>query len=792
MLNIEKVTKGFYNLYRKLHCEVSLQVYGLNTTDANWYASILLNRLMFAYFLQKNSFLNGDCFYLKNHYERITTIPHQSYYKDFLLTFFHRGLSIAKNERKEITISLLGDIPYINGDLFSPHLLEVNYPDIQLDNNVFAEIFTAFERYNWDLKTHSFKDATITPEIVGNLFEKYINQKQMGAYYTKEDVRDYITKNTIIPFILNKIKQKHPVELNKLLQDFAPNMTEKQAVTDLITNNVDVEKLLQTIIRNCDHPAVILELYHILAGEKDNRPPLSVLDPNCGSGAFLFSALKILEPIYETCLEKMAELAYTAVLEKDTFLKVSNEVAMYNNPKVFVCKTIIEKNLYGVDIMSEATEIAKLDLLLMLLSETEDIDSLSNIRFNILTGNTLVGFVHSDKSLTRKELNRLLSQDYNVDEKETASWVQNILPFQWGIEFQEIMQNGGFDCVIGNPPYVEYSKVRKMYEVKGFDSLSCNNLYAFVLERSYSLLQPAGYLGMIVPISLVSTPRMAPIREIIINQSETACFANFGDRPGTLFNGVHQKLTILLGKKKADNSIHPAKTFTTNYYHWYSSPSNNERNTLFKNLYYTENDVDVDGNKCILKVGCEIDKSIWNKMQQKRKSICDFFFHSTGHPIHLNMRMTFWGKCFLSPKASKEFKTLQFPNAEDAKIAMCMFNSSLFFYFWEIVSDCWHITQKELNLFKVDMDKLSDSQRQSLCSLAVLLEDDLEKNKGYIGTIQTDYEYYHKKSKHIIDQIDKVLAAHYGFTQDELDYIINYNLKYRMSNEFPKINLQEV
>ena len=82
--------------------------------------------------------------------------------------------------------------------------------------------------------------------------------------------------------------------------------------------------------------------------------------------------------------------------------------------------------------------------------------------------------------------------------------------------------------------------------------------------------------------------------------------------------------------------------------------------------------------------------------------------------------------------------------------------------------------------FHIDLVQFSDANRQTLIRLADTLELDLEQKKEYVGTVQTDYEYYHRKSKHIIDDIDHVLAEHYGFTNEELDFIINYNIKYRM------------
>jgi hypothetical protein len=97
-----------------------------------------------------------------------------------------------------------------------------------------------------------------------------------------------------------------------------------------------------------------------------------------------------------------------------------------------------------------------------------------------------------------------------------------------------------------------------------------------------------------------------------------------------------------------------------------------------------------------------------------------------------------------------------------------------------LISDGWHITAKELDNFFLDLNNMESALKNSVSNLTDMLMEDLDSKKVYVGTKQTDYEYYHKNSKPIIDEIDKVLAKHYGFTDEELDFIINYDIKYRM------------
>ena len=127
--------------------------------------------------------------------------------------------------------------------------------------------------------------------------------------------------------------------------------------------------------------------------------------------------------------------------------------------------------------------------------------------------------------ILRAELDGYLASEYGIDRNSIpkreeydarfAQWQQSHQPFHWWVEFYGIMKQGGFDVIIGNPPYVEWSKVATYDLLPGlFKTRSCGNLYTVVCERSYGLLYEYGHFGMIVPISCVATDRMEPLRSI--------------------------------------------------------------------------------------------------------------------------------------------------------------------------------------------------------------------------------------------------------------------------------------
>jgi len=213
--DVERVTKKFYDQFKKEHDAFLKFVTGITeSADHEWYASVMLNRLMFVYFIQRKGFLDGDGDYLRNRLNLMRAEHGRdkfySFYRYFLLRLFHEGLGGKK--RTPDLEKLVGRIPYLNGGLFDLHELEKpeRYGNsIQIPDRAFERIFAYFDQYQWHLDERPLRaDNEINPDVLGYIFEKYINQKQMGAYYTKEDITEYIGKNTVIPFLFDAARSR--------------------------------------------------------------------------------------------------------------------------------------------------------------------------------------------------------------------------------------------------------------------------------------------------------------------------------------------------------------------------------------------------------------------------------------------------------------------------------------------------------------------------------------------------------------------------------------------------------
>ncbi|MBC8230763.1 putative DNA binding domain-containing protein [bacterium] len=498
-LDVERITQKFYNEFEQEHLAFLELIEGIDDErDRRWYASIVLNRLMFVYFLQRKGFINdGDTFYLQSKLNESRSRSSDLYYRDFLNSLFFEGFAKPEDKRSQKARNLLGKIKYLNGGLFLPHPIETRWQNIQIPDKAFENLLELFERYSWNLNdTPGGEDNEINPDVLGYIFEKYINQKAFGAYYTRTEITEYLCERTIHQLILDRVNR--PAVPGVLPARHFDSMAE--------------------MLMNLDAPLCRELLTQIL-------PELSLLDPACGSGAFLVAAMKTLINIYSAIIGKIN------FLSNSSLTKWLNDIEREHQSVAYcIKKRIITENLFGVDIMEEATEIAKLRLFLALVASAQSVgqlEPLPNIDFNILAGNSLIGLMrvndqefnqrHAQGNLFVKsyhevlaEKNRLIdnyrhtasyAEDLRalrdrIEQKkmeatptlneilfedfvklgikfEEARWdgtknkkgkpkkrplkiadIEALHPFHWGYEFDEIInKRGGFDAIITNPPW---------------------------------------------------------------------------------------------------------------------------------------------------------------------------------------------------------------------------------------------------------------------------------------------------------------------------------------------------
>ncbi|MDE0483662.1 MAG: Eco57I restriction-modification methylase domain-containing protein, partial [Candidatus Poribacteria bacterium] len=349
-----------------------------------------------------------------------------------------------------------------------------------------------------------------------------------------------------------------------------------------------------------------------------------------------------------------------------------------------------------------------------------------------------------------------------------------------------ILQGGGFDVIIGNPPYVEYSKVKKQYAVVEYKTEKCGNLYAMSIERSFDLSK--GPVGMIVQLPLVCTDRMKPAQSLFKTQNRKSWFANFDDRPGKLFDDLqHIRATIFLTTEEKD--IETTTLYSTKYNRWFTET----RSILFEGIVYEDiTNICVEG--AFPKIADSVGKSVVSKLRNAKKSILTFktgkylchFHNSPQYWIRATDFVPYFWNEQDGEKISTHVKPLHLTTELDASIVAATLNSSLFYWWFVILSNCRDLTLREVRSFPIAVDQMAEVFKQILSELSADLMQDLKrhaqrKETNYKTTGKVVYdEFFPRHSKSIIDEIDRVLAKHYGFTDEELDFIINYDIKYRM------------
>ena len=274
--------------------------------------------------------------------------------------------------------------------------------------------------------------------------------------------------------------------------------------------------------------------------------------------------------------------------------------------------------------------------------------------------------------------------------------------------------NNSFDVILGNPPYVEYGK----YSGERDARLVYGNVYADVVHNTISLVKQNGALGYVLPLSYVATNRMNNLREEVIENFNTQFALSFADRPDCLFTGVHQKLSIIIAKKGREEH----KLFTSKYNIW----RKDERHKLLNGceIIRVFNGI----TSYIPKIGNALEESIFRKVRTVSKNNLYDSQKETGEKIYLNMRATFWIKAFSFNPGSKEYKEFTF--SSDMKyFILAVLNSSLYWMFWTIVSDGWHITNKELREFLIPNIEIDYIKFKNLTNK---LQDKLEKTKNIL------------------------------------------------------------
>ena len=919
-VNSEKLTKDFYTGFRKQHTAFCEFITGINdhipaksNREKQWYASVMLNRLMFCYFIQKKGFLDGDPNYLKNKLGWCQMLKGNgqfySFYRSFLLQLFFGGLNTPKHNAD--FENEFGQIPYLNGGMFDKHDIEKQFDEINIPDEAFEQLFKFFDQWNWHLDTRiTASGRDINPDVLGYIFEQYINDRaQMGAYYTKEDITEYIGKNCILPFLMDRLAEKNPeafkpdgyvwqtlrnsgdkyiydavkkgvADWDAIPQEIAdgidttqPDLLARRAhwndrtplqwglpteiwretierlqrcrdlqrkisngeithINDFITYNLDIRQFVQDLLEKTDDHLFLLHFNEALL-------KVTILDPTCGSGAFLFAAMNILEPLYETCVYRMKEFnEHNPNLFKANLEELHSRYR--SNIQYYIYKTIILHNLYGVDIMHEATEIAKLRLFLKMVAVVDvdfsadnlGLDPLPDIDFNIRCGNTLVGYA-TEKQLdidlqygdmfanlefkekidtemqkvaktferfrqlqlsqdaenmqafkdAKQELNDRLAQLNDLlNRRLYTSTTGNILtkgkekynaflashqPFHWLAEYYQIIHgNGGFDVIIGNPPYVSMADISYL---KNSDVFRCSDLYGFVIKRVFEILRRSGKHGFVVMHNLAFSRNFKDVRKLLLSHVGSQWYSFYSRIPSGLFSGdVRVRNCIYIVSNTGETK------YTSQLNRWFTE----QRDNLFISQYNYHEFAIEDSIPMLYDTKLQL---IYENKEGVPIGLCK---DSQGRILYYKgVGYNFLSISSVRPPAFRGEKEEYVPIGEVKfkedyyKYLQLLFCGKFYLSKWLTYGDDFHVTSDDVMSFVFPFDKISTHDRSELEKLYNLFTKKLPKTVQYklnaginIGTFNTSLLWS------ITDQSDMIFYKYLCDDPEEVRELIENHL----------------
>jgi len=468
----ESITREFYEDYRYLR-EIFLQHLKLHNPNKNQldllqYAQTIIDRVIFVSVIKDYGLISYTVF------DRIESLAEDSWADDSLelwrqLKNFFRALDKGLPRRiHKFNGGLFRENSEIDKliikDFFLKKLLRLNRYDFESDLNInilghiFEQSITDIEVLKKEIREEQHVEyQEINDEIIYNSpTSAGSKRKKEGIYYTPENITRYIAENTIGAW-LNK--QKTRIGIDNIV-DFPSDENEKK-------RHINLWKAYQTALSS-----------------------IKILDPACGSGAFLTQAYDFLLKEHTIIIDVLNKLNNNKIERKTSGL-FSNSTTEGTIQIAKIKRSIVNDNIFGVDLNPESVEITKLGLWLKSASKN---DELALLDTNIKCGNSLI----DDKNFTDKA-------------------------FFWQKEFENIMASGGFDIVVGNPPYVSANnmsyEVRQYFnQSKKYKTLSGKwDLFVPFVEKSLQLLKQEGYFSFIIPYGFLNQSFANKLRKHVLN-----------------------------------------------------------------------------------------------------------------------------------------------------------------------------------------------------------------------------------------------------------------------------------
>ena len=349
-------------------------------------------------------------------------------------------------------------------------------------------------------------------------------------------------------------------------------------------------------------------------------------------------------------------------------------------------------------------------------------------------------------------------------------------------------KKGGFDIVIGNPPYgATFFNFQKKYFQNHFESAKTIpgetkgslDSYSLFIDKGIRLCNNNSCLTYIVPLAITSSESMSSLHNIIFKTCETISISTYSNRPHKIFESADQRVAIIILQK---NNRKTKNVFTTKVNKRYSDVSIQE---LINDLHYV-NSKDYLLKGRIPKVGSQIELNILSKLFSIKTKLTDLVDKQGKHVYYRAAGGRYYNIVTNFVSGSSQEKSLVV-RSEYQNLVASILSSSLYYWFLHIFSDTLHIKSYELEIMPIPIDKFNSSKIDAVEKIYTEYLKDLEKNAQIINAnynnVSSFKEYRARRSKHLIDKIDWAIKDAYDLTDEEINFIINFDLEFRTYEE---------
>ncbi|MGL6099560.1 MAG: Eco57I restriction-modification methylase domain-containing protein, partial [Fusobacteriaceae bacterium] len=379
--------------------------------------------------------------------------------------------------------------------------------------------------------------------------------------------------------------------------------------------------------------------------------------------------------------------------------------------------------------------------------------------------------------------------------KEWAELAKANQFFHWELEFPEVFNgnNKGFDCIIGNPPYgaklnlilkqffIKKYKSAQNFETEFWKTKGSLDTYSLFVDSTVHLLNKKSKFGYIVPMAIMSGDSVSSLHEVLFKKINILKISSYSSRPSRIFPNADQRVSIILGYSNGEKI---KKLETTKINKRYKTASIND---IIENLEYI-NSFEFYKFGRIPKMGKEIEINVLKKIfqngmqiQKIKKDNGSSIFYRTSGGRYYNIITPY-------PTGSSKEKEIKFENEINLVVGAAL-SSNIFYWYQQLYTNTLDLKSFEINMFPVPNNNLTEKLKKKIIQkyeeyLIDIEKNCLIKNKKYSNTENIkEKEYSIRKSRNLILELDQLLGEAYELTNEEIEFIKNYDIKFRTDEQ---------